>query len=163
MSPRSSRLLLAVGLSVAASAAAAGSPLDRMSIASGFWSWHTGNRDRYEQDNAGWGVEAPLDGHWTVAAGSYANSVRESSSYLQAVWSPQSAHWNFGSLRVNAGMAFGLINGYPKLNSGKVFPTLLPVASVAIGKVGLNFAYVPTIDGRVDGAFAVQFKVRVDR
>lgn len=129
-------------------------------VTSGFWSYHQAHRDCYNQDNKGIGFEVALNDNWALALGRYRNSVREHSRYVQAVWTPDAAQLHFGDLRVTGGIAVGVVDGYPDMRQGKFFPALLPVASLEYGRVGLNVTYIPTIAGRVDGAVAVQLKVK---
>jgi hypothetical protein len=37
----------------------------------------------------------------------------------------------------------------------------MPMAGAEWGRVGLNLVYIPTVDRRVDGAFALQARIRV--
>lgn len=163
-----SKSLLALALAMCLSAAGhaeevaveATKPLQSLWVTSGFWSYHQAHRDYYNQDNKGIGFEAAFNDNWSLALGRYRNSVREHSRYVQAVWTPDVAQVRFGELRVTGGIAFGLVDGYPDMRQGKFFPALLPVASLEYGRVGLNVTYIPTIAGRVDGAVAVQLKVK---
>jgi hypothetical protein len=45
---------------------------------------------------------------------------------------------------------------------GGYWATLVPVVSLESRHVGLNFVYIPSVGKRVDGAYALQLKVRVD-
>jgi hypothetical protein len=136
---------------------------DRLAIATGFWSYHTSNRSEYNQTNTGVGLEYELDPNWTLAAGHYKNSVERDSTYAQALWTPDVAQAQFGAVRLSAGVAVGLVNGYPELRDGEVAPTLLPVATLMVGPFGVNLTYIPSVAGRADGAFALQFKYRFGR
>ena len=157
-------LALAIGVSVASRAEKAphlGVESPRaLWVTTGFWSYHQANRAYYNQDNKGLGLEAAVDDNWAVAFGRYRNSVREQSTYVQAVWTPDATQFRFGELRITGGVAFGVVNGYPDMRKGKVFPAVLPVASVEYGRVGFNVTYIPTIVGKVDGAIAIQLKVK---
>ena len=142
---------------------AAASVLDAFAVTTGFWSSHTSNRSRYNETNTGFGLEYELNPNWTLAAGHYKNSVERHSTYAQALWSPDIAQTQLGSVRLSAGVAVGLVNGYPELRGGDVYPTLLPVATMLIGPVGVNLTYIPSVAGSADGAFAVQLKYRFGR
>ena len=129
-------------------------------VTSGFWSHHLKNRDIYNQKNTGFGFEVAFNENWSLAVGRYRNSVREQSTYAQAVWTPDATQVRLGDVRLAAGVAFGVVNGYPDMHDGKVSPALLPIASLEYGRVGINLTYIPTIAGKVDGALAVQLKVK---
>ena len=153
-------------IALAAPAAVQATPasnLERVTLTSGFWSYHTSNRSRYNEDNPGIGVEAAVNTNWTIAAGNYRNSVERASTYLQAMWTPDVARTQLGAVRLSAGVAMGLVTGYPELRNGDAFPTLLPVASMSVGPVGLNLTYIPSVAGRADGAIALQFKYQLGR
>ena len=161
-----SRRLLALSAALAASSAVQAAPasnLERVTLTSGFWSYHTSNRSRYNEDNPGFGLEAVVNPNWTIAAGNYRNSVERASTYLQAMWTPDVARTQVGAVRLSAGVAVGLVTGYPELRDGGAFPTLLPVASMTVGPVGLNLTYIPSVAGRADGAIALQFKYQLGR
>jgi hypothetical protein len=74
----------------------------------------------------------------------------------------QPVEWLGDGARLRAGGSIGLINGYPKVRHNKVFATLVPALSVETRRVGLNLVYIPSLGKRVDGAFALQAKVRLD-
>ena len=134
--------------------------LDRLAITTGFWSYHESSRGKYNETNTGFGFEYELSPNWTFAAGHYENSVRRDG---QVLWNPDIAQGQWGPVRFSAGIAVGLVNGYPELRNGDVSPTILPVASVLIGPVGVNLTYIPSVAGRADGAFALQLKWRFGR
>ena len=137
--------------------------LEGLAITTGFWSYHESNRGKYNETNTGFGFEYELNPNWTLAAGHYENSVRRDSTYGQALWSPDIAQGQWGPARFSAGIAIGLVNGYPELRNGDVYPTILPVATMLIGPVGVNLTYIPSVAGRADGAFALQLKWRFGR
>jgi hypothetical protein len=56
----------------------------------------------------------------------------------------------------------GAVNGYPKVRHGGYWATLVPMVSLESRRVGLNFVYIPSVGKRVDGAYALQVKLRVD-
>ncbi|MEK8024989.1 MAG: hypothetical protein RLY78_1542 [Pseudomonadota bacterium] len=129
-------------------------------LTSGFLSHHTRHADRYNERNDGLGLEWRLNDDWQVNLGHYRNSVRHGSSYLQLAWTP----WQIGDgegPRLRLGGSVGLVNGYPTLAGGRWYPTLMPMAGAEWGRVGLNLVYIPTVDRRVDGAFALQARIRV--
>ncbi|AKJ32177.1 hypothetical protein [Caldimonas brevitalea] len=130
-------------------------------ITSGFLSYHTRHASRYRRANNGLGVEWHLPRHWQLNAGRYRNSLDHGSSYLQAGWTPLGV--SLGErLQLRVGASVGVVNGYPKVKDGGFFPTLVPVVSLEGSRLGANLVYIPSVDKRVDGAFALQLKVRVN-
>lgn len=128
-------------------------------LTSGFLSRHLERDINYNERNTGIGFELQLDETSTISAGLYRNSVRERTHYLQYIWTPLS--WR----AVRFGAAAGILDGYPELNDGKWALSLIPVVNVNFKlfghDAGVNLVYIPTIAEKVDGAFAVQMKVRV--
>jgi hypothetical protein len=150
-------------------AAAASSPADAgdadthsLWLTSGFLSHHTGQSTRYHynQHNDGVGVEWHESASWQFNAGHYRNSVRHGSTYLQAAWMPLGLALGEG-LRLKAGASLGVINGYPKVEHGRYFPTLVPALALESRRFGLNLVYIPSVGKKVDGALALQLKLRV--
>lgn len=128
-------------------------------LTSGFLSRHLERDINYNERNTGIGLELQLDDTSSISAGLYRNSVRERTHYLQYIWTPLS----WGAVRFGA--AAGMLDGYPELNDGKWALSLIPVVNVNFKlfghDAGINLVYIPTIAEKVDGAFAVQLKVRV--
>jgi len=162
------RLIASGFAALAASAALANEP-DPASgsvwVTSGFVSKHTSRQHApaqgWNENNTGIGIEYGLGSHWLVEGGIYRNSVYKTSRFAQVVWSPQRVTWSSGDWTIRFGAAAGVVDGYPRMNGGGFFPTLLPVASAQWGRVGLNLTYVPSIAGNVAGAVALQAKVRL--
>jgi len=128
-------------------------------LTSGFLSHHFKRDAGYNERNYGLGAELQFDQTNAMAAGVYRNSVRQTTHYLHFVWTPL----ELGPLRLGA--AAGIIDGYPQLNNGGTSFAVMPVAStsfkVLAQDAGLNFVYIPTVARRVDGALALQLKIRV--
>jgi hypothetical protein len=129
-------------------------------VTSGFLSRHTHHRSRYNEHNDGLGVEWRFAGQWQANAGHYRNSVRHGSTYLQLGWTPLQAQLPM-DLRMRSGFSLGAVNGYPKVRRGGYWATFVPVVSLESERVGLNFVYIPSVGKRVDGAYALQLKLRV--
>jgi hypothetical protein len=129
-------------------------------LTTGFLSHHTGHAHKYNQHNDGLGAEWRVAPQWQFNAGHYRNSVRHGSTYLQAGWMPLDEQPAEG-WRVRGGASVGLIDGYPKVRHGGYFPTLVPALSLETSRIGLNTLYIPSVGKRVDGAFAIQLKLRV--
>lgn len=130
-------------------------------LSTGFLSHHTAHAARYNQHNDGAGLEWRWAPDLQLNAGHYRNSVRHGSTYAQLAWTPLDSPLPL-DLRVRAGASVGVINGYPKVNHGGYFATLVPVVSMEWKRrVGLNLVYIPTVGKRVDGAFAIQLKLQL--
>lgn len=131
-------------------------------LASGFWSHHTRRADRYQQDNTGVGIEWHGPGEWNawqINAGHYRNSRNKPSNYLQVGWMPLQLPLPAGVL-LKGGASVGMVNGYPRMHGGGYFATLVPALSAQWQRLGVNLVYIPSV-GTVDGAFALQAKLRV--
>jgi hypothetical protein len=87
------------------------------------------------------------------------NSRDERSYYAAYEWRP--LHWQPGGTHVSAGIAIAAIDGYPTYRDGGWFLALLPLLSIEGRRIGINFSIIPTIKDRIDGAVAVQIKLRV--
>lgn len=128
-------------------------------LASGFLSHHFKRDAGYNEQNTGLGAELHFDDTHSMAAGIYRNSVRRNSHYVQYVWSPL----RLGPVQLGA--SIGIIDGYPKLRNGKIALSIMPIASLNFKAfdqdAGLNLVYIPTIAPRVDGALAIQLKIRL--
>jgi hypothetical protein len=135
-------------------------PGTQLWLTTGFLSHHFNRDAGYNERNHGLGAELRFDEINTVAAGVYRNSVRRTTHYLHFVWTPI----ELGPVRLGA--AVGMIDGYPRLNNGGLAFAVMPVASTSFKlfshDAGVNFVYIPTIAQRVDGALALQFKIRIN-
>lgn len=132
---------------------------DEWWLTTGFKSYHFNRSANYNENNSGIGVEWHFKENHSMMLGTYHNSVRKYSNYLQYSWTPLQIG------QVKLGGAVGLVDGYPALNGGKLSPSLMPVATwnfkMFSQDAGLNFVFIPTI-GDVDGALAVQLKIRLN-
>jgi hypothetical protein len=128
-------------------------------LTSGFVSHHHQNNHRYRENNTGIGGEWHVTPSWRLHVGHYKNSVHRRSNYLQGAWMP--LHLGAGALHLRLGASVGVVNGYPQANGGGYIPTLVPTLELSYHRVGMNLVYIPTVGGRVDGAVAVQFKLRL--
>ena len=125
----------------------------------GFFSWHFQRDQNLRGDNWGVGVEVVLTPEHTVMAGTFINSDDEQSRYATYQWRP--LHWQPYDINVRAGVALGVVDGYPHYNNGGWFIGLFPLLAVEGKRVGANFSIVPTINNRTHGALVVQIKLRV--
>jgi hypothetical protein len=125
----------------------------------GTFSYHFDRNKDLREDNTGLGAELALADDHVIAAGSFINSNRGRSHYGAYQWRP--LHWRPAGIKVHAGIAAGAFDGYPNYRNGAWFPAALPMLTLEGERVGANIFFVPTIKNRLDGAIAVQFKLRV--
>lgn len=125
----------------------------------GFYSYHFDRDKDLRENNTGVGVEVLLAPDHGLMAGTFMNSRDERSYYAGYQWRP--LHWQTAHAWISAGIAVAAIDGYPTYNDGGWFLSLLPLLSIEGSRVGVNFSIVPTIKDRIDGAVAVQIKLRV--
>src|SRR6185503_12762083 len=111
------------------------------------------------ENNTGLGAEVLLAPDHGLMGGTFMNSRDARSWYAAYQWRP--LHWRPAFAQVSAGVAVAAINGYPTYHDGAWFLTLLPLLSIEGRWLGVNLSIVPTIKDRVDGAIAVQIKLRV--
>lgn len=125
----------------------------------GSFSYHFDRRKDLRENNTGLGAEMTLEEDHVLAGGSFSNSNRGRSRYGAYYWRP--LHWRPAGINVHAGVALGAFDGYPNYRNGAWFPAALPLLAIEGRRVGVNIFLVPTIKNRLDGAIAVQFKLRV--
>lgn len=125
----------------------------------GLYSEHFNKDKNLRNDNLGVGAEVHITGSRGFMIGSYVNSNCARSHYGAYLWRPM--HWSLFGLHLYAGAAFGVIDGYPNYKHGGWFPIVLPLFAIEGRRVGANFSVIPTISNRVDGAVAIQVKLRV--
>lgn len=150
---------LAAGPSVAAGAATDSAiPADyttQVWINPGIHSFHFDRHKDLRENNYGLGIEAAVTPEHVLAAGRYRNSNDRMSSYAAYTWRP--LQW--GPLRL--GVMLAAFDGYPNMRDGGWFAAVLPAASLEFDRLGVNFTIVPTYQDKLNGAFAVQLKLRV--
>lgn len=125
----------------------------------GTFSIHFDRDKDLREDNTGVGAEVVFSDDHALAAGSFINSNRRRSQYGAYYWRP--LHWQPAGIKVHAGIAAGAFDGYPNYRNGGWFPAALPMLAIEGDRAGVNIFFVPTIKNRLDGAIAVQFKLRV--
>lgn len=125
----------------------------------GSFSYHFDRDKDLRESNTGFGAELTLAEDHVLASGTFINSSRRRSHYGAYYWRP--LHWQVAGMNVHAGVALGAFNGYPNYRNEAWFPAALPMFAIERGRVGANIFLVPTIKNRLDGAIAVQFKLRV--
>lgn len=125
----------------------------------GSYSHHFDRNKNFREDNIGFGAEVWFARDHAVMAGTFINSDGDRSRYGAYQWRP--LHWQPAGIKVHAGIAAGVFDGYPRYRNGGWFPAVLPVLTVEYKRVGVNFFAVPTIANRLDGAISIQLKFRV--
>lgn len=156
------RRILSGGCAVAcALGAAAAEPAKspQVWLNAGFLSRHFDRDAQLRENNAGLGVEAAFAPEHALMAGSYVNSAGERSRYGAYLWRP--LHWEIAGLSVRAGAALGVIDGYPRMRDGGAFIAAVPLLAVEGRYLGANLTLFPSLRERVEGALAVQLKLRV--
>ena len=125
----------------------------------GIYSIHFDRSRHFRENNAGFGAEALVAPDHALMAGTFINSQRARTRYGAYQWRP--LHWQPADVGVNAGILIGAFDGYPRYRYGGWFIAPVPLLAIEGRYAGANIIVVPTIRGRVDGALAIQFKVRV--
>ena len=151
--------LLALAALAMPAPAAAGVDADALGISFFGLSYHFDRDKDLRENNIGLGVEVLLAPDHGLMAGTFMNSRDERSYYAAYQWRP--LHWRPGDTHVSAGIAIAAIDGYPTYRNGGWFLSLLPLLSIEGRRIGVNFSIIPTIKDRIDGAVAVQIKLRV--
>ena len=126
----------------------------------GIYSYHFDRSKNFREDNIGFGAEALLADDHMLMAGAFINSDRARSHYAAYQWRP--LHWQPGAgVKVSLGVAAGGFDGYPRYHSGGWFAAALPVLAIEGDRIGANIFVIPTISDRLNGAVAIQVKLRV--
>lgn len=125
----------------------------------GTYSHHFDRSKDFREDNVGFGAEAWFAENHALMAGTFINSDRARSHYVAYQWRP--LQWQLADFKFGAGITLGAFDGYPRYQNGDWFPAALPVFAIEYKRVGVNIFLVPTIRDRLDGAIALQFKLRV--
>ena len=147
-----------LGAAVQAEAAAADTS-PQVWLNPGIYSMHFKRNSDYRENNIGIGAEVLLTDDHALMFGSFINSDRQRSKYAHYEWRP--LHWQVSGLKLSAGIAAGVFDGYPRYHDGGWFAAALPLLSVEGERFGVNFALIPNIPDRLSGALAIQVKLRV--
>lgn len=154
-------LLVVVGASAACfEANAAGREFSpQVWINPGIYSLHFDRNRNLRDDNVGLGAEVVLAPDHALMAGTYINGDWARTRYGAYAWRP--LHWQISGASVSAGVLVGAFDGYPRYRDGGWFVAPMPVVAIEGERFGVNLSVIPTIEGRVRGALAVQIKLRV--
>jgi len=134
-------------------------PGQRLWLNAGAYSYHFDHGKNLRNDNWGFGAEYWFTREQAAMAGSFINSNRQRTHYAAWQWRPLNTQW--GPVKVGAGLALGVFDGYPNYRNGGAFPIAMPVVTLEYGRVGLNLYPTPRIRDRVDAALSFQFKLAV--
>ncbi len=144
------KLLLAIAIVLAAPATMADVWLNP-----GFYSYHFDKEKNLNNNNHGFGVEAPISKTYSLTAGVFENSNRATSHYIGAYVMP----YQLGALK--AGVAVGAFDGYPKMRDGGWFPAVIPTVAFEGSHLGLNVSFIPTVGDKLHGAVTFQLKYKI--
>ncbi len=144
------KLLLALIVAGAAPAA-----LADIWVNPGFYSHHFDKEKHLNNNNHGFGVEATISNTYSLTAGVFENSDRQTSHYIGAYVMP----FQRGALK--AGAAVGVFDGYPKMREGGWFPAIVPTMAIEGKRLGLNISYTPKIGDKVNSALSFQVKFNI--
>ncbi len=136
-------------------AGAAPAALAEVWVNPGFYSHHFDKSKDLNNNNTGFGVEATISNTYSLTAGVFENSNRETSHYIGAYVMP------FQRGAFKAGAAVGAFDGYPKMREGGWFPAIVPTMAIEGRRVGLNVFLIPKIGDKVNSALAFQVKFNI--
>jgi hypothetical protein len=128
---------------------------DEIWVNIGGFSSHFNREKGYNENNVGFGIEYRTSPEWAYMAGSYYNSIRQTTTYAAVNWQP----FTLGPWKVGA--AIGVMDGYPAIERGGTFFAALPMATYESRSFGVNLGVIPNMTN-VDGAVIVQFKFRIN-
>ena len=125
----------------------------------GIYSQHFDRNKNLRDNNVGFGAEVVFKPDHALMAGSFINSDRARTRYGAYAWRP--LHWKLGGTDVSAGVLVGAFDGYPRYRDGAWFVAPMPVVAIEGDRLGINLSVIPTLKNRVNGAIALQIKLRV--
>ena len=121
----------------------------------GFYSYHLQRDKGFNNVNTGLGFEASLNDTYSVTAGFFHNSDRQTSHYVGVYAMPLKME------TFKAGVAIGAFDGYPKMHDGGWFPAIVPTVVFEGQQFGLNLSIIPTVGDKLHGAitFGIKYKL----
>ena len=125
----------------------------------GIYSRHFDRNTQFREDNIGLGAEILFALDHALMGGTFINSQRARTQYGAYQWRP--LHWQPAGVDVSAGVIVGAFDGYPRYREGAWFIAPMPILAIEGKRIGVNFSIVPSLKDRLDGAVAVQIKLRV--
>ena len=123
-------------------------------VSPGFYSYHFKRGDELRDRNPGLGLTLRYSEASALVLGRFRNSDNAMSNYLGYLYQP----YIFGPLRV--GLALAAFDGYPEMQNGKAFLSVIPTMGFSGERFALNVGIIPEIKERVHGAVSLQFLVR---
>jgi hypothetical protein len=128
-------------------------------LSPGLYSYHFDRSKDLRDENFGFGIEVTGAGRHGLMAGIFRNSNDRHSRYAGYQWRP--LKWTIHGVDLHGGIALVAMDGYPNYRNGGWFLAPLPVLAVEGRYLGANIAVIPSLGNRVDGALALQMKLRV--
>ena len=153
------RILLALGAAVSSARAADAEFAPQLWLNPGIYSYHFDRSQNFREDNVGIGAELLISPDHGLMAGTYVNSDRVTTRYGVYEWRP--LHWQVAGADLSLALLMGAFDGYPRYRNGGWFLAAMPVLAIEGKRFGVNLGIVPTIKDRLEGAVAVQVKLRV--
>jgi hypothetical protein len=152
---------MSLGCSAVLSSAQAAEPdfAPQVWLNPGIYSHHFDRSKDFRENNVGLGAEVLFAPDHMLLAGSFINSERSRTHYGAYQWRP--LHWQPYGVNVSAGIIGGVFDGYPRYRDGGWFLAGMPMLAIEGKRVGLNLSVIPTMKDRLDGAIAIQIKIRV--
>jgi hypothetical protein len=123
----------------------------------GVLSYHFRRDQDYREENWGFGAEALLARRHAVLAGTYLNSENSRSHYFGYEYRPFVRERN--DVRVSAGIAFAVVDGYPSTRDGNWFPAAIPRLNVEGKRIGASVLLLPNFKQGPAIAFELKLKV----
>ena len=118
-------------------------------------SKHIHPKRDFNEHNEGLGLTYGLSDTQAIAGGFFRNSDREQSRYLLYQYTPWAWH------ALHGGAVVGLIDGYPRMHSGGVFPMAALLLKVEGERLGANLLLTPPYPANdTPATLALQLKVR---
>ena len=149
---------LVLTLTLLAHGVAMGEPIS-LWVNPGVYSLHFDRDKDLRDENVGLGFELLPAPRHALMAGRYINSNRARSHYAAYAWRPLQR--KVIGLDLFAGVVVGAFDGYPNYRDGGWFVAPLPLLALEGRRFGANFTIIPALADRLDGAIAVQFKLRL--
>ena len=125
----------------------------------GFLTYHFDRDADLREDNLGIGAEIEFNTDHVLMGGTFMNSEDERSRYIGYQWRP--LHFDVAGADLHLGLVAAALDGYPRNKDGDWFVVALPLLALQGDRLGINLTVIPTIENRVYGSIALQFRLRV--
>ena len=144
---------LALAVSSARAQSLVGHP-ESVWVSPGFYSYHFKRDNGLRDSNPGLGLTLRYSESSAIVLGRFRNSDDAMSTYLGYLYLP----YRLGTMRL--GVALAAFDGYPEMQDGKAFLSVIPTLGFPGKRFALNVGIIPEIKDRVHGAVSLQFLVR---